>query len=148
MADISSTLKQREQFYNGIPFVDRAAFSQTLKEAFRKGALWAALPADQKEALDMIAHKLARIVCGNPAMADHWHDIAGYVQLVEEELHKAAGKPPAAPQPVFFPPSPPAPPVKQALDEIAEKAPEIPSKPAIPAAPPVPNRVPDRPPGT
>lgn len=35
----------------------------------------------QREALDMIASKLARIVCGDPCHADHWDDIAGYARL-------------------------------------------------------------------
>jgi hypothetical protein len=38
----------------------------------------------QREALDMILHKIARIVNGNPNETDHWHDIAGYATLVEQ----------------------------------------------------------------
>jgi len=42
--------------------------------------------ADQREALDMICHKIARIVNGNPDYADSWTDIAGYATLVAERL--------------------------------------------------------------
>jgi hypothetical protein len=40
----------------------------------------------QMEALEMIAHKIARILNGNPDHHDHWHDIAGYATLVAERL--------------------------------------------------------------
>lgn len=42
---------------------------------------------DQREALDMIFHKIGRIVCGDPNYADSWHDIAGYAKLVENRLN-------------------------------------------------------------
>ena len=35
----------------------------------------------QKEALDMIATKMARILAGDASHADHWDDIAGYAML-------------------------------------------------------------------
>jgi len=34
----------------------------------------------------MIAHKIARIINGDPNHLDSWHDIAGYATLVEQEL--------------------------------------------------------------
>jgi hypothetical protein len=39
-----------------------------------------------REALEMLAHKTGRILNGDPAYADSWHDIAGYVRLVEQRL--------------------------------------------------------------
>ena len=42
----------------------------------------------QKEALDMIAHKIGRIIAGNPNHHDHWHDIAGYASLVADKLRR------------------------------------------------------------
>jgi transposase-like protein len=44
------------------------------------------LDADQVEALDMIASKIARIVNGNPDHTDSWLDIAGYATLVADRL--------------------------------------------------------------
>lgn len=41
-----------------------------------------------KEALDMIVHKISRILAGNPFHQDHWDDIAGYAQLVSNSLRK------------------------------------------------------------
>jgi hypothetical protein len=46
------------------------------------------LASDQKEALDMIVHKIARILNGNPNVHDHWHDIAGYATLIANRLEK------------------------------------------------------------
>ncbi len=40
----------------------------------------------QWEALEMIAHKIGRIVNGDPDYADSWIDIAGYAKLVADEL--------------------------------------------------------------
>lgn len=42
------------------------------------------LNAQQIEALDMILHKIGRIVAGNPHTLDHWADIAGYAKLGEK----------------------------------------------------------------
>ena len=44
------------------------------------------LAFDQLEAIDMIIHKLGRIVNGNPDKVDHWDDIAGYATLVSDRL--------------------------------------------------------------
>ena len=41
---------------------------------------------DQIEALDMICHKMGRIVNGDPNYADNWIDIAGYAKLVADRL--------------------------------------------------------------
>lgn len=45
-----------------------------------------ALAFDQLEAIDMIIHKLGRIINGNPDKVDHWDDIAGYSMLVAGRL--------------------------------------------------------------
>jgi hypothetical protein len=47
---------------------------------------WAKLPAEMKEALDMIQHKAARILTGDPRHLDHWVDIGGYAARVAEAL--------------------------------------------------------------
>ena len=41
---------------------------------------------DQWEALEMIVHKIGRIVNGNPDKVDHWVDIAGYAKLIADRL--------------------------------------------------------------
>lgn len=44
------------------------------------------LAPDQQEALDMIFHKIGRIINGDPDYADSWVDIAGYAKLVADRL--------------------------------------------------------------
>jgi hypothetical protein len=40
----------------------------------------------QREALEMIATKIARICCGNPSEREHWDDIAGYATLISKSI--------------------------------------------------------------
>lgn len=44
------------------------------------------LAPDQRESLEMVMHKIARIINGDPNYADSWHDIAGYAKLVADRL--------------------------------------------------------------
>lgn len=44
----------------------------------------------ERESLEMVQHKIARILNGNPDYTDSWHDVGGYVALVEERLVKDA----------------------------------------------------------
>ena len=60
--------------------------TQTFKEIMRQAPSWGGMQPDQKESLEMIVHKLARILNGNPDYADSWVDIAGYARLVSERL--------------------------------------------------------------
>lgn len=46
---------------------------------------WETLSPTQRESLEMIAHKIGRILAGNPNFKDHWDDIAGYAKLVADE---------------------------------------------------------------
>ena len=79
--DIPSLLAAREDTHGN--FIDQAAMSQVLKEMMVDGKNWDELTAVQREALEMIQHKIARILSGNPDELDHWRDIAGYAMLVE-----------------------------------------------------------------
>lgn len=65
-------------------FNRHAHFTQELKGVM--AAAQQQLTASQQEALDMIAHKIGRILAGNPDFADHWDDIAGYARLISLEL--------------------------------------------------------------
>lgn len=84
--DINQTLAQRGERYG--EFDDHAKISQGLKSVMANGRRIYALAHDQREALSMIAHKIARIINGDPDYADSWHDIAGYATLVEQRLLK------------------------------------------------------------
>lgn len=80
--DVSKTLETRQNTHGN--FADGARISQCICNALRDGNSWGGLDSAQREALEMIAHKMARIVNGNPDFADHWHDIGGYARLAEE----------------------------------------------------------------
>ena len=88
--DINTTLTERGKRYG--TFKDHAEISQSLKAELRiaLATRGADLSPDQQEALEMICHKLARIVNGDPDYADSWHDIAGYAQLVADRLNGVA----------------------------------------------------------
>lgn len=84
---VSNTLEERGSRYGS--FVGHANVTQSLKNI-----TWLALqernkvlPADMLEALDMIYHKIGRIINGDPNYADSWHDIAGYASLVDKRLN-------------------------------------------------------------
>lgn len=85
MADIDTILAERGSNYGA--FKDQADISQKLKFVMKMTPKWNHLDPDQMEALEMIQHKIARILNGNPNYTDSWADIAGYASLVEKRLN-------------------------------------------------------------
>ncbi len=81
MSKIQETLNDRKKTHGS--FSNVAIVAQQLKNI----CCTEELTPIQQEALDMICSKIARIVTGNSAFADHWHDIAGYAILVEEDIN-------------------------------------------------------------
>ena len=67
-------------------FIENSEISQRLKAQMRECQKWSALDADMKEALEMIAHKISRIIAGDPSYDDSWIDIAGYATRVADRL--------------------------------------------------------------
>ena len=63
-----------------------AMIAQELKDAMRRGKNWSEMDDTEREALEMIATKIGRILSGNPHDVDHWRDIAGYAALIERWL--------------------------------------------------------------
>lgn len=68
-------------------FKDGADIMQSLKDTMRDVDGWNNMTASQKEALDMIQHKIGRILNGDPTYDDSWRDIAGYATLIVNELN-------------------------------------------------------------
>lgn len=94
MSSIDATLAQRGSRYG--EFATHATHSQSIKALLVKlmgQAKWEGLADDQREALDMISHKLGRITNGDPNYDDSWRDIAGYAQLVAKRLAPPEAKP-------------------------------------------------------
>lgn len=84
--DVDATLAERGARYG--TFVGHAHITQDLKNAITMHLLSRnkRLAQDQQEALDMICHKVGRIVNGDADYADSWIDIAGYAKLVADRL--------------------------------------------------------------
>ena len=68
-------------------FKDGAEIMQDLKTVMREVDGWHNLTPSQREALDMIQHKIGRILNGDPTYDDSWKDIAGYATLIVNELN-------------------------------------------------------------
>ena len=83
---IEKTLSERGNRYGD--FCNHALITQTIKHTMTLTPNWKNLSPDKKECLEMIAHKIGRILNGDPEYVDSWHDIAGYATLVEKELSK------------------------------------------------------------
>lgn len=81
---ITNTLAERGSRY-GL-FRKHAEYSMCFKEICRDSTGWPKMMSDQREALDMICHKIGRIINGDPNYADSWIDIAGYAKLVADRL--------------------------------------------------------------
>ena len=76
-------------------FVDHARITVALKEVVRTEIYNRVAKRQQKdlsptqlEAVDMILHKIGRIVAGDPDVHDHWDDIAGYATITRERIGK------------------------------------------------------------
>jgi hypothetical protein len=84
--DVANILEERGSRYGD--FSRHAAITQDLKGIIQvyleDGENF--LQADQVEALEMICHKIGRIINGDPNYADSWVDIAGYAKLVADRL--------------------------------------------------------------
>lgn len=84
MSAIEQVLLERGARYG--KFTGHALITQNLKEVMYATDNFATLQPDQKEALEMIAHKIGRILNGDPNYDDSWKDIAGYAELVAKRL--------------------------------------------------------------
>lgn len=88
--DVNATLDARAANYG--TFKDGAALMQAIKRTMAAHAAThgKTFADDQWEALEMIVHKMGRIVNGNPDVVDHWVDIAGYATLIADRLEGRA----------------------------------------------------------
>lgn len=93
---IEDTLTERGNRYGD--FSDHARLAQSLQNAMRdfvpngqKTPPWDLLSAVHKQALTVIADKIARILNGDPLYIDSFRDIIGYTQLVINAIEKTDG---------------------------------------------------------
>jgi hypothetical protein len=69
-------------------FRENTVYMQAHKDLMRAQPGWEKLEPWQKEALDMFAHKIGRILHGDPNYKDHWDDLVGYAKRVSDYLPK------------------------------------------------------------
>jgi hypothetical protein len=81
---IDDTLNERGSRYG--EFGEHARITQSLKAAMVDSPKWKELTPAMKESLEMIQHKIGRILNGDPTYKDSWTDVIGYARLVEKNL--------------------------------------------------------------
>lgn len=97
---VEDTLAERGARYGD--FTDHAAIAQGLQNLMRGYAAtpeetgrgiaaqqgWERLTPVKRQALTVIADKIARILTGDPDYRDNWHDIQGYAKLAEDRCEE------------------------------------------------------------
>ena len=81
---IAGVLEERGQRYGA--FDGHAAITQGLKDVMRTAPGWRRLSNAQREGLEMIQHKIGRMLNGDPAYLDNIVDINGYATLVQQSM--------------------------------------------------------------
>lgn len=76
---VEQILAERQKTHGN--FQTHAIICQGIKDALQASENWFNLMPTTKEALEMIAHKMARVTNGQEDFKDHWDDIAGYATL-------------------------------------------------------------------
>lgn len=90
MNQIDKVLAERGSRYGD--FSHHAKLAQDLQKVMRsagekiEGINWQSLSAVQRQALTVIADKIARILSGDPNYDDNWIDIQGYAKLAQDRL--------------------------------------------------------------
>jgi hypothetical protein len=86
---IDKVLQERGERYGD--YKSTAFISQTLKNTMRECRSWDRMTSAQREGLEMIQHKIARILNGDPKYMDSWVDIVGYATLIVESMEDKNG---------------------------------------------------------
>jgi len=90
--NVNAVLAERAKIHGS--FTTHAQITQDLKNVIRMHLVTQrkVFPAHHMEALDMICHKIARVVNGDLNHLDHWVDIAGYAQCAENSIVELAAR--------------------------------------------------------
>lgn len=87
MSSIKRKLKARGKTHGD--YVENFRVIQNLKDTMKDSTNWDELPPEMKEALEMNAVKVGRILSGDPETKDTWEDIEGYAHLISQDLEDA-----------------------------------------------------------
>lgn len=82
--DIAKTLADRADKYGD--FREQGRVAQNLKKAMVDSPNWAGLAPYMKEGLEMIQHKISRLLNGDPLYDDNVHDIVGYTKIMQDRM--------------------------------------------------------------
>ena len=88
MTEMQKILSDRKDKYGDFRY--QADLSVSLKRVMREGNAWHEMHPYMHEALDMIQHKIARILNGDPYYEDSWVDVIGYAQLALDRTREDA----------------------------------------------------------
>ena len=88
MTKIDNVLAERGNRYGA--FDRHAEITQDLKRVMHNSPKWKNLTPSQKEALEMIANKVGRILNGDVTYQDNVVDIIGYATLMLNDMRTAA----------------------------------------------------------
>lgn len=84
MMEIQKILEEREKTHGS--FAVHSEISQSLKRALLANPKAADLSDVKRESLEMVCHKLARIVAGDSNHVDSYVDICGYITLALRQV--------------------------------------------------------------
>lgn len=87
--NVNEMLAGRQARYGA--FEGHARISQALKRAMHDSPNWSKLTDVQKEGLEMIQHKVARMLNGDPSYLDNIIDVVGYSTLVKDVMETNDG---------------------------------------------------------
>ena len=88
MSNVDATLVERGKRYGS--FIGHSNVTQELKAVIARHLYKRdkVLMDDQQECLDMICHKIGRIINGDADYIENYRDIAGYATLVMDRLRE------------------------------------------------------------
>lgn len=81
---IETLLAEREKTHGDYASVARV--TQSIKRVMEVEPSYEELSDEHKQALEMIVHKIGRVIAGDPNIPDHWDDIAGYAKLASQAV--------------------------------------------------------------
>lgn len=87
--NINEMLDGRASRYGS--FEGHAKIAQGLKRAMHDSPNWQCLTDVQKEGLEMVQHKIARMLNGDPSYLDNIVDIVGYSTLIKDVMEVESG---------------------------------------------------------
>lgn len=81
-----AVLQERGSRYGA--FHNNAYLAQRLKGVMHNAPAWCRTSDSQREALEMIQHKIARMLNGDPRYEDNVVDIIGYATLMLQDMRR------------------------------------------------------------